>query len=40
MVARADGKVATSMLVMLILGISMQVVKLSRKPNKKQFQAN
>jgi F0F1-type ATP synthase assembly protein I len=39
-VALADGKFATSMLVTLILGIGMHVVKLSRKQNKKQFRAN
>ena len=39
-VALADGKFATSMLVTLILGIGMHVVKLSRKQNKKHFRAN
>lgn len=34
MVALADGKFATSMLVTLILGIGMHVVKLSGKQNK------
>lgn len=34
MVALADGKFATSMLVTLILGIGMHVVKLSRKQTK------
>lgn len=40
MVALADGKLAMSMLVMLVLGIGMNVVQLSRKQNKKQFPAN
>ena len=40
MVALADGKFATSMLVTFILGIGMHVVKLSRKQNKKHFRAN
>lgn len=39
-VALADGKLAMSMLVTLVLGIGMNVVKLSRKQNKKQFRVN